>query len=109
MRKRSRPVRNNLCQKFGSTYSPGLSMCRVYSFAIALVAMSACFIDRCFAGNYAVAVSNEQSGDVSLIAGDSFEVIATIPVGKRPRGIQASKDGKLLYVALSGSPNEGPP
>jgi YVTN family beta-propeller protein len=31
-------------------------------------------------------------------------VVATIAVGKRPRGIRFSPDGGLLYVALSGSP-----
>src|SRR3712207_9575355 len=37
------------------------------------------------------------------------KVAATIPVGKRPRGIHASPDGGTLYVALSGSPITGPP
>src|SRR5687767_5329418 len=58
---------------------------------------------------FLVAVSNERSGDVSLIDGDTREVIDTIRVGKRPRGIAPSRDGKLLYVALSGSPIAGPP
>ena len=35
-------------------------------------------------------------------------VVATIPLGKRPRGIVASPDRSLLYVALSGSPIGGP-
>lgn len=61
------------------------------------------------AAKYLVAVSNERSGDVSLIDGGTREVVDTIRVGKRPRGIQASRDGKLLYVALSGSPIAGPP
>jgi YVTN family beta-propeller protein len=30
-------------------------------------------------------------------------------VGKRPRGIHVSPDGKLVYIALSGTPIEGPP
>src|ERR1700677_5173036 len=40
--------------------------------------------------NYQVFVSNERSGDVTVIDGSSFKVVATIPVGKRPRGIHAS-------------------
>ena len=32
----------------------------------------------------------------------------TIDVGKRPRGISVSPDGRQLYVALSGSPIAGP-
>jgi YVTN family beta-propeller protein len=38
----------------------------------------------------------------------SATVIARIPVGKRPRGIQVSPDHKRVYVALSGSPMGGP-
>jgi len=56
-----------------------------------------------------VCVSNERSGTVSIIEGGTQRVIATIPVGKRPRGIHPSPDGKTLYVAVSGSPITGPP
>src|SRR5258708_5536452 len=59
--------------------------------------------------SYLVCISNEKSGDVTVIDGASNKVIATIPVGKRPRGIHPSPDGKTLYVALSGSPIAGPP
>jgi YVTN family beta-propeller protein len=58
---------------------------------------------------YEVFVSNERSGDVSVVDGNDFKVVATIPVGKRPRGIHVSPDGKTVYVALSGTPIEGPP
>ncbi len=53
---------------------------------------------------YRVFVTNERSGDLSIIDGSTLEVIATIPLGKRPRGIHASPDGRTIYVALSGSP-----
>ena len=49
-------------------------------------------------------VTNEGSGDISVVDVATAHVVATIPVGKRPRGIRASADGRLLYVALSGSP-----
>src|SRR5262245_50672553 len=55
-----------------------------------------------------VFVTNEASGDLSVIDAATQTVIATAPLGKRPRGIKASPDGKLLYVALSGSPNAPP-
>jgi YVTN family beta-propeller protein len=67
------------------------------------------------AGSYEIYVSNEKSGDVTVIhagtmdANGMFDVVATIPVGKRPRGIHASPDGKTVYVALSGTPIEAPP
>jgi PQQ-dependent catabolism-associated beta-propeller protein len=51
-----------------------------------------------------VYVTNERSGDVSVIDTLANRVISTIEVGKRPRGIRARSDGKVLYVALSGSP-----
>jgi len=53
-------------------------------------------------------VTNEVSGDLTVIDSASAKVIATIPLGKRPRGIHPSPDGKTLYVALSGSPIAGP-
>src|SRR5689334_2549806 len=65
---------------------------------------------RCQAGgDYQVFVSNEKSGALTVINGADFKVAATIPVGKRPRGVHASPDGKVLFVALSGTPIEPPP
>jgi YVTN family beta-propeller protein len=55
--------------------------------------------------NYQIFVSNEKSGDVTVINGGDFKVVATIPVGKRPRGIQVSPDGRTVYVAMSGTPD----
>src|SRR6185437_13851793 len=60
-------------------------------------------------GGYQIFVSNEKSGDVTVIDGGDFKVTDTITVGKRPRGIHASPDGRLVYVALSGTPIEPPP
>ncbi|HSS98011.1 MAG TPA: beta-propeller fold lactonase family protein, partial [Terriglobales bacterium] len=57
---------------------------------------------------YLVYVTNETSGDLSIIDPIKMEAIATIPLGKRPRGIHASPDRKTIYVALSGSPIGGP-
>ena len=53
---------------------------------------------------YRVFVTNETSGDLSIIDGTTLEVIGTVKLGKRPRGIHASPDQKTIYVALSGSP-----
>ena len=53
-------------------------------------------------------VSGEESGEIIVVDVDKGAVAARIPVGKRPRGIKLSRDGKLLYVALSGSPRGGP-
>src|SRR6201986_3961270 len=61
------------------------------------------------APTYQIFVTNERSGDVTVIDGTSLKAVTTFPVGKRPRGIHASPDGKTVYVALSGTPIEGPP
>src|SRR6266536_575495 len=55
-----------------------------------------------------VYVTNEASGDLTVIDGDRQTAIGTFPLGKRPRGIKVSPDGASLFVALSGSPNAGP-
>ena len=38
-----------------------------------------------------------------------LEAVATIEVGKRPRGLVLSRDGKRLYIAVSGMPKCPPP
>src|SRR4051794_37452101 len=83
--------------------------------AMALPLVLACRIGFCqapadkAAAPYLVCVSNERSGDVTIIDGVERKAVASIPVGKRPRGIHASPEGALLYVAVSGSPITGPP
>jgi len=57
---------------------------------------------------YRVLVTNERGGTLTVIDGLTRKVIGTVPLGKRPRGLKLSPDGKLLYVALSGSPIAGP-
>src|SRR2546421_12583086 len=58
--------------------------------------------------SYFVFVSNERSGDVTVIDGNNDEVVATLTVGKRPRGIHATADGKRVFVTLSGSHRMAP-
>src|SRR5262245_21749288 len=57
---------------------------------------------------YLVFVSNERSGDVTVIDGATDSVVGTFPVGKRPRGIHATSDGRRVFVTLSGSPRMAP-
>ena len=49
-------------------------------------------------------VSNEDGHTVSVFDTERGEVIATIAVGKRPRGLKLTRDGSRLFVALSGLP-----
>src|SRR6185436_7771191 len=77
----------------------------VFSLLIAIAIASSSFA----ADKYQVVVSNEKSGDLTIISGGDFKVTATIKAGKRPRGLRASPDGKTVYVALSGTPISPPP
>ena len=77
--------------------------------AAALLHLGIGFAQAQSSTGFQICVSNEKSGDITLIDGASRKVVATIPVGKRPRGIVASPDGKIAYVALSGTPISGPP
>ncbi|HET8939403.1 MAG TPA: beta-propeller fold lactonase family protein [Polyangiales bacterium] len=55
-----------------------------------------------------VFVSAEQTGEVIEVDPLTAKVVRRITVGKRPRGMTVSHDGKLLFVAQSGSPRAGP-
>ncbi|HJU49553.1 MAG TPA: beta-propeller fold lactonase family protein, partial [Pseudogulbenkiania sp.] len=48
-----------------------------------------------------VYVSNEKDHTLSVIDSNTLAVVKTIPVGKRPRGITLSKDGKSLFICAS--------
>ena len=52
------------------------------------------------ASAYIAYVSNEKSNTVSVIDTASWTVINTIKVGQRPRGIEFSRDGKFVMVAV---------
>src|SRR6185436_11102385 len=49
-------------------------------------------------------VSNEDGNSVSVIDTQRAQVIATIDVGKRPRGMKLDRAGARLFVAVSGLP-----
>src|SRR4029079_4384931 len=59
-------------------------------------------------GGQHVWVSLEESVEVVAIDPATAKVEERIAVGKRPRGVKVSPDGKTLYVALSGSPRAAP-
>src|ERR1700743_2779787 len=45
-------------------------------------------------------VSNEKGNSISVIDTDKMETVATIKTGQRPRGIEVTRDGKFLLVAV---------
>lgn len=49
-------------------------------------------------------ITNEDGESVSVLDTDKAEVVATVNVGKRPRGMKLSRDGRQLFVAVSGLP-----
>lgn len=73
---------------------------------LVLVLLTACGEGRPAATR--VYVTNEISGDLSVIDPETRTVIGRVALGRRPRGIVPSPDGRLLYIALSGSPIAGP-
>lgn len=54
-----------------------------------------------------VFVTNERSGELTVLDPYTRAVRTTIPLGRRARGLALSPDGRQLYVALSGAPVGG--
>ncbi len=65
--------------------------------ALTLLSAQAPAADRAY-------VSNEDGETVTVLDARDGSVVATVPVGKRPRGLKLSRDGSVLYVAVSGLP-----
>lgn len=68
-----------------------------------LLAVASCAFSSLALGDL-IYVSNEDERTVSVLDSTADKVVATIEVGKRPRGMKLSNDGKTLYVAVSGLP-----
>src|SRR4029450_4064467 len=45
-------------------------------------------------------VPNRKGNTISVVDTDKFTVVKTIKVGQRPRGIELTKDGKFILVAV---------
>ncbi len=50
---------------------------------------------------FRIFVSNEKDNSITVLNGATLKVIATVPVGARPRGIVLSNDRKSLYICTS--------
>src|SRR5436309_6364826 len=77
-------------------------------FSVLCVLIAGAIVARAESPGYLVFVSNERSGDITVIDGATDAVVTTFKAGKRPRGIHATPDGKRLFVTLSGSPRMAP-
>src|SRR5216683_2986233 len=52
------------------------------------------------AGAFTAYVSNEKGNTVTVIDTDKMAAVKTIKVGQRPRGIELTKDGAFVLVAV---------
>src|SRR6184192_2166747 len=77
-------------------------------FFVLCVFIAGAIVARAESPGYLVFVSNERSGDITVIDGATDAVVTTFKAGKRPRGIHATPDGKRLFVTLTGSPRMAP-
>src|SRR5919206_2201882 len=50
---------------------------------------------------YTVYVTNEKDGTVSIIDSTTLEVVRTVKVGQRPRGVTLTKDHRWLLICAS--------
>jgi len=53
------------------------------------------------ASAYMVYVSNEKDNTITVVDSTTMEVVKTVNVGQRPRGITISHDGKHIYLCAS--------
>src|SRR6476660_2484067 len=95
--------------------SAWLDQCRIEMYAslmrrlfVLYILLTGAILSRAEPPSYLVFVSNERSGDVTVIDGATDSVVGTFPVGKRPRGIHATPDGRRVFVTLSGSSRMAP-
>lgn len=98
-----------LCGTVAAWHVPGMK--RLLLLAVTFLAAAACEpeADREPEGaGYRVYVTNESSGDLSILDPATRKELSRVALGKRPRGIMPSPDNRLLYIALSGSPIAAP-
>ena len=65
-----------------------------------LVGPALCALLATSASGFTAYVSNEKGNTVSVIDTDKFQVVTTIKVGQRPRGIEVTKDSRFVLVAV---------
>ncbi|TJV06309.1 MAG: hypothetical protein E5Y35_23355, partial [Mesorhizobium sp.] len=53
------------------------------------------------ASAYTAYVSNEKDNTITVVDTATMQVVKTVDVGQRPRGITISHDGKFIYLCAS--------
>src|SRR5260370_17010142 len=76
------------------------------NFVLSAVPLLAALLTSCAPSgpSYRVYISNEGSGDLTIIDPEKMVATATVPIGKRARGIHASPDGNQIFLSLTSSP-----
>lgn len=105
--RRSSPFRATAFVSWGAAFLAALRGWRGLAAAAAGVGLLGSVIVR--RASYELFVTNEASGDITVINPASRKVVATIQVGKRPRAIQVGPDARAVFVAVSGTPVSPPP
>src|SRR5438445_10700681 len=67
----------------------------------AVLVLAACLFSATAASAYTVYITNEKDNTISIIDSATLEVIKTVKVGQRPRGVTLSKDHQWLLVCAS--------
>ena len=71
------------------------------AIVLRLAACAALFAQASTAAAETAYVSDEQANVIHVIAAPDWQHPRSIPVGRRPRGLELSRDGGRLYVAAS--------
>ncbi len=64
----------------------------------AIAGLFAAFLAASPAHAYLAYVSNEKGNSITIIDTDKLEAVKTIKVGRRPRGVELTKDGSELFI-----------
>src|SRR3984893_12490528 len=73
---------------------------RARLLGIGLLGIGPLVLAQAQASAFTAYVSNEKSNTISVVDIDKLTVVRTIKVGQRPRGIELTKDGKFILVAV---------
>ena len=73
---------------------------RARLLGIGLLGIGLLVLAQAQASAFTAYVSNEKSNTISVVDIDKLTVVRTIKVGQRPRGIELTKDGKFILVAV---------
>src|SRR5437588_10677946 len=90
-----------LAYTHGSDRSHGREGVILCTFLVALATLLASCGPPPKGASYRVYVSNEGSGDLTIIDPVKIEALATLPLGKRARAFHPSADGDTSGVAMS--------